>query len=120
LNALKVFLTCLGPGLTTAGQPRFWREALTSKNLVVRNNSFVECGLVGAGRQPGTVELTAPGTLALGEPARKIEFTGNLISRPGIMGLHLNNCRDITVTGNISSKYYCRLISSALHVCRIE
>ncbi len=95
---------CLGPGLTTAGQPGFWGESVTSKHLIVRNNVFVECCLAGDGRMLGTVEITAPGTLAQGEPASNIEFTGNRITRPGIVGLRLNNCRDVTVTGNTFSE----------------
>ena len=43
----NVIARCLGPGLTTGGQPGFWGESVTSKNLKINNNSFIECAIGG-------------------------------------------------------------------------
>lgn len=98
----NIIARCLGPGLTTAGQPGFWGEAVTSRKLKVTGNSFIECGIAGPGvnRLRAAVEITAPGELATGYLTSGIVFADNRIVRPGDCGIYLNNCTDITVRDN--------------------
>ncbi len=90
----------LGPLLSVCGQPGYWGEAVTSSNLIVRNNVFSEGCLGARNRHPGVVEITAPGTLPGAQAASNIKFTGNRIIRPGAAAIYLNVCRNIIVSGN--------------------
>lgn len=94
---------CLGPGLTTAGQPGFWGEAVTSANLKIIGNTFSECSIGGMGRKHvrAAVMITAPGTLATAETAADIVLSGNKIIRPGDNAMFLDNCVDITIKNNV-------------------
>ena len=95
---------CLGPGLTTGGQPGFWGEAVTSKNLKVYNNSFVECAIGGGNKLPAAVMFNAPGTIGKAEAATNIVFSGNKIIRPGYSAMLLKVCENVEVKNNTFSE----------------
>lgn len=90
----------LGPLLSVTGQPGYWGEAVTSENLVVKNNVFAEGCLGARNRHPGVIEITAPGEMPGSEVAENIKFINNRIVNPGAAGIYLNNCKDIIIENN--------------------
>ena len=88
------------PHLTTAGQPGFWGESITSANLVIRNNTFIEGGMDGQGKTGAAIEITAPGELAAAECVEHIRFENNKILRSGGPAILVRTARDIQLKDN--------------------
>ena len=89
-----------GPHLTTAGQPGFWGESITSADLVIRNNTFIEGGVDCQGKTGAAIEISSPGDLATAECVEDIRFENNRILRSGGPAVLVRAARNIQVKKN--------------------
>lgn len=89
-----------GPHLTTAGQPGYWGESVTSSSLIVRGNTFLEGNMDSQSRFVSTIEITAPGPAGAAETAENIVLEHNRILKSGGAAIQVRNARNIQVKNN--------------------
>ena len=99
----KLSLT-VGTMLTTAGQPGFWGESVTSRNMVVRNNDFIEGCFDSSLKHKAVLTVSSPGDLKTADLAGNIVIENNRIIRPGAAAIELNVCEDVTFSNNTISQ----------------